>query len=254
MHKDQRQGVDTRVAMLNGLRRREAERVAVSSGTPFAETSADAKPRPTVVAGGPGASPPLPSSPTGHRYWVPGPIRRLALHMRRYFTEQLRHDLYVHNELSTATLIDRLVAENQETRGQLRRMSATLDDLARQSRVTGEAAQRGHGDDWERSVAEGPTHSRDTGASAEWGRPAAIREARDDIAHSAETLRREMAKAVDALHAYGRRDDISEEAREEIRALADQMARLTADQTATLSRLERPLGEGRNQSARVFRQ
>jgi len=227
MHKDHRQGVDTRDAFVTGLRRREVERDEAADATPSADP-ADVPPWATVAADPSGTSPTLPSSPAGHRYWVPGPIRRLALHMRRYFTEPLRHDLYVHIERSTAALIDKLVAENQETRGQLRRLSATLDDLSRQSRVTGEPAAQ--------------------------ARPGAIREARDDIAHSAETLRRELAKAVDALQAYGRRDDIPEEVREEVRALADQVSRLTAHQTAILSRLDRVLGEGVNESARVSRQ
>lgn len=252
MHKDHRKGVDTRVALLAGLRRQEFERADVLAATPVIDSPPDVQPTSVAPLG---TSQPLPPAPAKHRYRVPGALRRLAAHVRTYFIGQLRHDLYVRVERSTATVIDRLVAENQETRGDLRRLSARLDELARQSARTdaNRSARRRDRDLSQPGEAQRAPNSQTTRAR-ELTTAAAIEDVRDEIAQAMESLRLGVKRAVDTLEVSGAGEALSGETRAQIAALPDLVERLTTHHSEVLLQLERAFGDTRRESEGASRQ
>jgi len=147
-------------------------------------------------------------------------------------------------------MIDRLVAENQETRGQLRRLSATLDELSRRSTATdaNSLPRRSEGDLWQRGPRQRAPNS-PTARAREGEAAAASQDTRDEIANGIETLLLDVTRAVDAVEAHNAGGTLPEETRAQIAALSDVIERLTTQQASIRLRLERTLGEAGYASA-----
>lgn len=228
MHKDHRTSIDTRLAFLNGLMQEE-----IGS----ADTSADVLvvggrlSESTTVAAVTENSSSTTAAPAKHRYWLPAPVRCLALHIRRYLTEQLRHDLYVQVEHSTATIIDRFVSENRETRGQIRQLSARLDNLSRRSAATEiQVPHLPEGAPRKPFSVQWPFHSSTPQATANYAVAGPLRSALDEIVLCVETLRREVSD-LDDFSASETEAPLATERRNKIVTLSKHVERLAVQVT-----------------------